>query len=145
MITSITITKIDSKTYPADMLPKCNIVVNLTLQNPNIISQITPFGDKNILRTDYLFSVNYLNPSMGYIMIEGTVDYYPADTSIKDNWQNEESNNVKNEISNILFLNTIPFVMDISQKLKLPLPIALPQINFNKPTNIPENIQPYIG
>ncbi len=138
MITNITLTKIDSKTYPSNLSAKCNIAINLTLQPPNIISQPTPFGDKDILKTDYIFSANYLNPSMGYIRIEGSVDYYNETNllEIKNNWSNEKSNNVKNEISNVLFLNTIPFVMGICEKLKLPSPIAIPQINFNKPSEI---------
>lgn len=151
MITNITITKIDSRVYTSEISPKCNIAHNITLKNPNIISQPTPFGDKEILRTEFLFSVNYLSPSKGYIMIEGIIDYYGDNLiEVKNNWQSTtipQLNNIKTEISNILLFELIPFIMLIAQRLKLPPALQIPMINFNQPpeNNKQQNQQPYIG
>lgn len=146
MITNISVTKIESKIYPSNLSPKCNVALNINLRDPDIIFQKTSFGNKNFLVTKYLLSVNYLEPSMGYIIVEGDIFYYlehPKLLEIKENWNTAVSNEVKNEIANTLLLSNMPFIIDISQKLKLPLPIALPQINFNTPTHTNNTIEGY--
>ncbi len=150
MITGFNITKIESKVYEYTKFNNISINHELSLKNPGVVVQNTPFGDKNVLRMEYQLSINYLNPSIGYMIFSGISDYTGDDNlaSIKDNWDNASdmvTNKVKNEVSNMIFSNIIPFAMLMSSRMGLPPILPLPRINFGIQKEQKQEPQNYIG
>lgn len=150
MITNFQINKIESRKYPDTTFSSVSINHELNMKNPNIVTQKTPFGDKDILRIEFQLNVNYLNPNLGYMIFEGTSEYFSDEnlTLIKDEWSNPNNdgvNKIKNEFSGMIFSNVIPFAMMVSSRMNLPSVVPIPQINFTKKVEKKEERQNYIG
>jgi hypothetical protein len=136
MIIGFGINKLESARHvPVEELPKYrNINVNYDLNLRNL-SIVTPPGSNNkILRIEYTVTINYFNPSIGYIRFEGYCDHSSLDPEkIYHDWESGNADiNVQNEVANNMMLRITPLAMLISQNLCLPPAVPVPVINFQK-------------
>lgn len=140
MIISFHLKGIDSKIYvsPSEAKTQQNININydINLRNINVATEKTPFGEKDVLRVEYAFSINYLSPNVGHIRFEGWSDYYSGDmdmADLKKQWDAGKAPAiVQNEIANVMVSNLAPLAMNISRMHGLPPAIPLPAINFQQ-------------
>jgi hypothetical protein len=90
---------------------------------------------EKVLRIEYGVTINYLNPSIGFIRFEGFCDHAGGDVqqTLKDWEQGKPDIAIQNEVSNNMMARIIPLAMLISQNLCLPPAAPLPVINFQKP------------
>lgn len=147
MITGFNITKVETRAYNHRKVEKVNISHELKfVRPPTILTQITPFGDKNVLRIEYDLHTSY-SPDIGY-MIFGGIIYYFADIydEVIREWEdpnNEIANKIKTECGNVIFQNIICIALPLSKSMNLPPVINIPNVVFiNK---MKEEIQNYIG
>ncbi|OYT61388.1 hypothetical protein B6U67_05895 [Methanosarcinales archaeon ex4484_138] len=138
MIVSFTLTQIESRTYISQeefrKYQNININYDINLRNPRVSTIDTPFGDKETLRVEYAFSINYLNPSIGHIRFEGSASYTGENLEeIKKNWDSGKApTTVQNEVANTTVTNLAPLAISISKNMGLPPAIPIPKINFEK-------------
>lgn len=134
MITGFSIKKIELRSHPENS-QGVNISHELKINAPAIITQPTPFGDKTILRIDYSLNIMYLNPSMGYMIFEGTIDHYGHDNVDTSRWYDKMANDdkvnaIKNESAASIMQNIIPIAIMLSSRAGLPSVLPIPMIQF---------------
>lgn len=137
MIPFFQVTKMESRVFvpPDEIHAHKQYALNceVHLRNPRIFTASTPFGEKQVLRVDFAYSVNYLNPSVGQLRFEGITDYFgnvDYEGIIKQ-WDSGNSNpEVRNEIANHMLHNLAPVALILSRALGLPPSIPIPQIDF---------------
>ncbi|MCK5660831.1 MAG: hypothetical protein KAH86_05675 [Methanosarcinales archaeon] len=140
MIINFHVKEIESKIYvnpsEAKTQPNVNINYDINLRNINVATEKTPFGEKDVLRVEYAFTINYMSPSIGHIRFEGWSDYYNNDTDmaeLKKLWdEGKAPANVQNEVANVMVSNLAPLAMSISRTHGLPPAIPIPAINFQQ-------------
>jgi len=138
MIINFTLTQIESRTYmPQEEFRKyrnININYDINLRNPAISTIDTPFGNKETLRVEYAFSINYLNPSIGHIRFEGSASYTGEKLEeIKKDWDSGKAPaTVQNAVANTTVANLAPLAISISKNMGLPPAVPIPKINFGK-------------
>lgn len=136
MITSLNVTKMEGRKYNNDFAPTIQINHNVTLKTPRLIEKKTIFGNKNLMSMEFQMFINYLSPSIGHIMFEGSVDYYVEKgeaSAVISAWtdaNSKDANEIKTEISNNLMANVIPFASMVAQKMELPPVFPIPRITF---------------
>jgi hypothetical protein len=146
MITLFKLTKTEAKAYEMSHAQNINVNHEVNLSPPNIVTA----AGNNVLRIEFKMNINYLNPSIGYIMLEGTLDYSGENiVEAKDTWgMNEKTTNmIKAEITNTIITNVMPFVLMIGQRLNLPPAIPFPMIQIDQIDKIQkkEDVSAYIG
>lgn len=157
MITTINITKMESRKYVKDN-PAGTLQINhsMTLKTPKILERNTILGNQSVLSIEFQMFISYLHPSIGEIMFEGNVDYFnfvekPSDKIIEawDAMDNDDVNKIKTEVANKIMGNIIPFASIIAQKIDLPSVFPIPRLLFGKPPQAQqvkkEETQSYIG
>jgi hypothetical protein len=95
----------------------------------------SPVSHDMVLRVEFAISINYINPSIGFIRFEGFCDHTGSDAEkSKKDWDNGQPDvNIQNEVANNVMARIVPTAMLISQNLCLPPAAPLPVINFQKP------------
>lgn len=142
MIVGFVINKIESARHvPLEELQKYrNINVNYDINLRNLSVVKAPAGPDKVLRIEYGVTINYLNPSIGFIRFEGFCDYsgLNVDKTYNEWEQGRPDSGVQNEVANNMMARIIPLAMLISQNLCLPPAAPMPVINFQKPGEAPE-------
>jgi hypothetical protein len=137
MIVGFVINKIESARHvPLEDLQKSrNINVNYDINMRNLAVVKSPVSHDMVLRVEFAISINYINPSIGFIRFEGFCDYAGTDAEkSKKDWDNGKPDvNIQNEVANNVMARIVPTAMLISQNLCLPPAAPLPVINFQKP------------
>jgi hypothetical protein len=137
MIVGFVINKIESARHvPLEDLQKYrNINVNYDINLRNLSTVKVQMVPEKVLRIEYGVTINYLNPSIGFIRFEGFCDHTGGDAqkTLKDWEQGKPDIAIQNEVSNNMMARIIPLAMLISQNLCLPPAAPLPVINFQKP------------
>ncbi len=137
MIVGFAINKVESARHvPLEELSKYrNINVNYDINLRNLSAVKIPIAPEKVLRIEYGVTINYINPSIGFIRFEGYCDYAGAgaEKTIQDWNQGKPDIAIQNEVSNNMMARIIPLAMLISQNLCLPPAAPLPVINFQKP------------
>ncbi len=135
MITAFNIRKIEVHSHPDPALG-VQIQHELKLNKPNVTQIKTPFGETNVMRVEYTLHIQYINPTMGYMIFEGSLDHYGLqDTDVSKWYENTKDvkiNQMKNEASNAIMQNILPVAMMISSHVGLPPAIQLPIIMFGE-------------
>jgi len=135
MLVGFSISKVESVRHvPLEELAKLrNVNVNYDINLRNPVVAKGPAGD--VLRVDFTFSINYINPSTGYIRFEGFCDRAGGDVGkVKAEWDAGRADPViQNEIANHMVTRVMPLAMLLSQSLNLPPAMPVPGINFQKP------------
>lgn len=149
MITGFNINKIELKSYNYGKFGNVSINQELKMAKPPmIVEQSTPFGIKNILRVEYQLNINYISPSIGYMIFEGFVDCIDSDSDIiRNEWDNPNNtivNQTKTNCANAIFQNIIPIALLLSNRVNLPPVIQMPMIDFSNQKKKEEH-QNYIG
>lgn len=149
MITGFNINKIEIRSYNYGKVEKININHELKFTRPPSIStQLTPFGDKSVLRMEYNLHISY-SPNMGYMIFGGIVDYftdnYDEITKEWENPNNEITNRIKTECSNFIFQNIISIALLLSRATNLPPVVNIPNVVFTNKKKERQEIQNYIG
>jgi len=139
MIINFQLTSVESKVYSSaeDIRKYRNININydVNFKNPSIVAQNTPFGEKSVLRVEYTFAINYLNPNIGHIRFEGLSDYYIEEDlkELKEKWDaGNAPTDVQNELANTMVANLAPLALLLSKALGLPPSMPVPVINFQQ-------------
>ncbi|WP_174590540.1 hypothetical protein [Methanocella conradii] len=136
MIVGFAINKIESARHVSlEELPKYrNINVNYDINLRNLSAVKPPMGPDKVLRIEYSITINYFNPSIGFIRFEGFCDYAGGNVEkILKEWEGGRPDvAVQNEAANNMMARIIPLAMLISQSLCLPPAAPLPVINFQK-------------
>jgi hypothetical protein len=136
MILGFVINKVESeRLVPLDELSKyrnINVNYDINLRNLSVIKPAA--GPKEVLRIEYSVTINYLNPTIGFIRFEGFCDHTGTDAEVtRKDWEaGKPDTNVQNEIANNMMARIIPLAMLISQNLCLPPAAPLPVITFQK-------------
>jgi hypothetical protein len=142
MIVGFVINKIESARHvPLEELQKFrNINVNYDINLRNLSTVKSPMGHDKVLRIEYSVTINYLNPSIGFIRFEGFCDHGGGNVekTLKDWEQGKPDTGIQNEVANNMMARIIPLAMLISQNLCLPPAAPLPVINFQKPEDAVE-------
>ncbi|MCD1295658.1 hypothetical protein CUJ83_11685 [Methanocella sp. CWC-04] len=137
MIIGFTINKIESARHvPLEELSKYkNINVNYDLNLRNLSVVKSPAVPEKVLRVEYTVTINYLNPSIGYIRFEGYCDHAGGDAekAFKDWESGKADTGIQNEVANNMMVRITPLAMLLSQNLNLPPAVPVPVINFQKP------------
>lgn len=154
MITDFNIDRIETKVYDRKPANAVNINQEIRLEHPTIFirqSTAAPFIKDTIrtLKIEYQVNINYLNPNLGYIKLNGTIDYYNGESNIdvlKDTWELNcaDNNKVKSEMANTIMMNIMPIALMLSSRLNLPPVIPIPRIEFGM-NNKKDESQNYIG
>lgn len=126
-----------SRHVALEELPKyrnINVNYDINLKNPVIVKP--PAGPDKVLRVEFSLTINYLNPSIGYIRFEGFCDYAgEGPETIRSEWEaGRASPDIQNEVANNMVARVVPHAMLIAQSLSLPPAVPLPMINFQKTT-----------
>jgi len=135
------VTEIESRIYvkPEEIKKYGSININydINLRNPTVESHKTPFGETPVLRVEYAFTINYLNPSIGHIRFTGNSDYYNNKKDLEEirkKWnEGKPPVEVQNEIANTTVTNLAPIALTLSRVLGLPPSLPIPTINFQQP------------
>ncbi len=141
MILGFVINKVESeRLVPLDELSKyrnINVNYDINLRNLSVIKPA--MGPKEVLRIEYSVTINYLNPTIGFIRFEGFCDHTGTDAeATRKDWEaGKPDTDVQNEIANNMMARIIPLAMIISQNLCLPPAAPLPAITFQKPGEAP--------
>lgn len=141
MILGFVINKVESeRLVPLDELSKyrnINVNYDINLRNLSVIKPA--MGPKEVLRIEYSVTINYLNPTIGFIRFEGFCDHTGMDAEVtRKDWEaGKPDTNVQNEIANNMMARIIPLAMLISQNLCLPPAAPLPVITFQKQGEAP--------
>ena len=134
MFVGFTISKIESARHvPLEELPKyrnINVNYDINLRNPTVAR----LAGGPVLRVDYSVTINYLNPSIGFIRFEGFCDHAGSDPAkAREEWEAGRADpGIQNEIANNMMARILPLAMLLSQNLSLPPAVPLPAINFQK-------------
>ncbi len=125
MITNLYVKSIETKVYMTqEELSKhhnINIANEINISNPSLI------GVPAMLRVNWSLSINYLNPSIGYIRVTGTINY---------NHNSPESllktlpNDIKSQMANTILTNLASYLIETAKLHNIPSPIPLPRITF---------------
>jgi len=137
MIVGFAISKIESARHvPLEDLQKYrNINVNYDINMRNLSVAKSPASHDKVLRIEYAISINYINPSIGFIRFEGFCDHAGTDAekTLKAWEEGKADMEIQNEVANNMMARIIPLAMLISQNLCLPPAAPLPVVNFQKP------------
>lgn len=142
MIIGFNMNKIESARHvPMEELPRyrnINVNYDINLKNPSVVK--TYPGQENVLRIEYSVTINYLNPTIGFIRFEGYCDHAGSDVpKAHDDWEaGQPDMNIQNEIANSVMMRIVPMAMLLSQNLNLPPAVPVPMINFQKPSAAPK-------
>jgi hypothetical protein len=137
MILGFAINKVESeRLIPIEELSKyrnVNVNYDINLRNLSVIKP--PMGHEKVLRIEYSVTINYLNPTIGFIRFEGFCDHAGTNAeTTKQEWEAGKPDiSVQNEVANNMMARIIPMAMLISQNLCLPPAAPMPVINFQKP------------
>jgi hypothetical protein len=135
MFVGFSINKVESARHvPLEELSKyrnINVNYDINLRSPSIVKM----SGGEVLRVDYSVTINYLNPSIGFIRFEGFCDHAGGDPgNARAEWEAGRPDvNIQNEIANNMMARIVPLAMFLSQGLSLPPAVPLPVINFQKP------------
>lgn len=135
MFVGFSISKVESARHvPLEELAKyrnINVNYDINLRNPSIARG--PGGE--VLRVEFSISINYLNPSIGFIRFEGFCDHAGANNeTARAEWEAGRADPaIQNEIANNMVARIVPLAMLLAQNLSLPPSVPLPVINFQKP------------
>jgi hypothetical protein len=88
------------------------------------------------LKVNFKFDVEY-TPALGAINLEGELWYYSKEEDMKNIVDEKEDKiylkgEVANEISTVILQESIVEAIEIAKKLRLPVPIKLPQVNIKQ-------------
>lgn len=137
MIVGFAINKIESARHVAleELSKYRNINVNYDINLRNLSVVKLPIAPEKVLRIEYSITINYLNPSIGFIRFEGFCDHVGGDAErTLHEWEAGQADPaIQNEVANNMMARVIPMAMLISQSLCLPPASPLPVINFQKP------------
>lgn len=140
MIIGFNISKIESTRHvPPEELHKfrnINVNYDINLRNPSVVT--LPNVPGKLLRVEYSVTINYLNPSIGFIRFEGFCDHAGTDAEkTHKDWEAGNADvNVQNEVANNIMARLVPLAMLISQNLNLPPAVPIPIINFQKQAGV---------
>ncbi len=106
-----------------------NIRNEITIKSSTITKSSQISGEVPVLKVEWILSVDYLNPSIGYIRLTGVMNcrYKDPELIIK-----EMPVDVRNEISNAILLNMASYLIETSKFHNLPSPIPIPRIEYDK-------------
>jgi len=139
MILNMYVNLIETKVYmsPEEISKYTNINVanEINMNKPSIVKIFIESTEIPILKVNWSMSINYLNPNIGYIRLNGIINcqYKEPETMLID-----LPNNVKNEISNAILFTLASYIIETARLHNLPSPIPIPKIDFNKTNNIKE-------
>ncbi len=127
MITNLYIKSIETKVYmPQEELSKhhnINITNEININNPSLI------GEPAMLKVNWSLSINYLNPSIGYIRVTGIINYkHNSPESLLKTLPND----IKNEMANAILANFASYLIETAKLHNIPSPIPLPRVNFEE-------------
>jgi hypothetical protein len=137
MIVGFVISKLESARHvPLEELQKyrnINVNYDINLRNPSAVK--VAMVPEKVLRVEFAVTINYINPSIGFIRFEGFCDHVGGDADkIVKAWDaGTPDTAIQNEVSNNMMSRILPLAMLISQSLCLPPAAPLPVINFQKP------------
>ena len=141
MIIGFSMNRIESARHvPMEELIKyrnINVNYDINLKNPSIVR--TYAGYDSVLRVEYSVTINYLNPTIGFIRFEGYCDHAGSDVQKSyDDWEAGRPDlNIQNEIANNVMMRIVPMAMLLSQNLNLPPAVPIPMVNFQRaPTQL---------
>ncbi|MFA4870840.1 MAG: hypothetical protein WC623_21765 [Pedobacter sp.] len=144
MITSITITKVEAKSYQEignTVMINHDFSLGIPLVNK-------PDGVINFQINFKLHTV-FTNPNRGYVLVEGSIGYRddgnPLDISQWNNPEDTNINNIKTEVANSIMDNIIPVTMPLVHRMGLPPMFQMPRIQFGSHAKGKEPSQSYIG
>jgi hypothetical protein len=83
---------------------------------------------------EYTFSINYINPSMGYIRYEGTLDYTGDGGETVEQTSDELAPELRHEMAGTIITNLIPMALLLSKAMGLPpaSPLPIPEFHTAK-------------
>ncbi len=152
MILNFQLTNMESRIYSISedtrKYKNININYDVNLKNPSLVVQHTPFGEKNVLRVEYTFAINYLSPNIGHIRFEGIMDYFNDGDlkELKDKWDSGNApGDIQNELANTMVSNLAPLALLLSKSLGLPPSMPIPVINFQQAQKKKEEPMYYHG
>lgn len=135
MILNFNITQIETKAYmsPEEIhkYHNINITNEINIKDPSIIKSSQISGEIPILKVNWSLSINYLNPSMGYIRFTGIMNCRYKDP---EPLLTELPVNIKNEMANAILLNMASYLIETAKLHNLPSPIPIPKVDFGKNT-----------
>lgn len=138
MILNLYLTSIETRMYSSP--EEIHQYHNINIRNEIIIksSAITKSslisGEVPILKIEWTLSIDYLNPSIGYIRLSGIMNYHCKDPEIIIKKMPVD---VRNEISNYILLNMASYLIETAKFHNLPSPIPIPKIEYGQ--QLPEN------
>lgn len=133
MILNFHLKSIETKTYmsPEEMhnYHQINIQNEININNPSLSKSSNLSGEIPILKVEWSLSVNYLNPSLGYIRLVGTINCHYKDP---ESMLKVLPIDVRNEISNSVLTNMAAYLIETAKFHNLPSPIPIPKIDFGQ-------------
>ncbi len=135
MILNIHLTSIETKVYmkPEEMYAyhAINIQNEININNPSVAKSSNLSGEIPILKVEWSLSVNYLNPSLGYIRFKGTMNCHYKDP---ESMITVLPVDVRNEISNTILTSMAAYLIETAKFHSLPSPIPIPKVDFGQAT-----------
>ncbi len=127
MILNLYVKSIETKVYmPQEELSKhhnINITNEININNPSLI------GEPAMLKVNWSLSINYLNPSIGYIRLTGAINYSHSEP---ESLLKILPNDIKNEMANAILANFASYLIETAKLHNIPSPIPLPRITFEE-------------
>ncbi len=126
-IKNIDITSIEGKRYTKPQ----EKIKNVRIDNNSSITTIKPYNDKEIV-IEFRYTATY--GGVGSIRIEGNIIFQGDVKELSKKWLEDGNlpDNIASEIHTGIMRICVPEAVMISRDLKLPPPIPLPNINFNR-------------
>jgi hypothetical protein len=141
MITDFRIIKTESRNFVSveeiQNHKQININYDIQLKNPIVATTHVSGRETNVLRVEYSSAINYINPTVGVIRFEGTVDYSGKEDlkELKQTWDSGEApTDIRNEIVNVITANVMPLALILSKSMGLPPAVPLPIIDYKNPS-----------
>ncbi len=137
MIVGFAINKIESARHvPLEELSKyrnINVNYDINLRNPSAVK--VPMVHEKVLRVEFAVTINYINPSIGFIRFEGFCDHAGGDgEQVRKDWEaGKPDPAIQAELANNVLVRVMPLAMLISQNLGLPPSVPIPVVNFQQP------------
>lgn len=131
MILNLNLSQIETRVYmsPEEMLKyhSINITNEINIKNQSITKSSDISDEIPILKVNWTLSINYINPSMGYIRLTGIMNckYKDPETLLT-----ELPVKIKNEMANAIFLNMASYLIETAKLHNLPSPIHIPKVDF---------------
>jgi len=128
MILNLHVKSIETKVYMSqEEISKHH---NINVSNEITINSPSSVGEQDIVKVNWTLSITYLNPSIGYIRIIGTMDCkYDNPTFLLKNIPND----IKSEMTNTILFNLASYLIDTAKLHNIPSPIPIPKITFGEP------------